>query len=270
MNYLKQVNRFYELQLTNFLNANSQSLYFALLNINNKCNWIKNFTVANTTLMTFTGLNKQALYRARNNLIQKEYIKFKKGINQTQSGTYEIIDFDTASDTANDTPSDTPNDTPNNTASDTNNKLNKTKLNNKKEIKKEKETDLDKILNEKVKDEDLKITFREFMKMRKAIKKPLTTRGLELCIKNVFQLSEDKQEQIMILNNSIMNNWQGIFPLKEEQKKQLQQEKECNYKVSKISEEEYYKKKRRKELCMTKKLKEQYYSMLFLKKENLN
>lgn len=244
MNYLKQVNRFYELQLINSLNANSQSLYFALLNINNKCNWIKNFTVANTTLMTFTGLNKQALYRARNNLIQKEYIKFKKGVNQTQSGIYEIIEFDTANDTPNDTAdntaSDTPNNTPNNTTNDTNNKLNKTKLNNKKEIKKEKETELDKMLNEKIKDEELKITFKDFIKMRKAIKEPLTTKGLDLCIKRLFKLSENKVEQIAIMNNSIMKNWRGIFPLKEEEKKELQLEKQKDYQVTSMSEEEYH------------------------------
>lgn len=93
MNYLKQVNRFYELQLINSLNANSQSLYFALLNINNKCNWIKNFTVANTTLMTFTGLNISALQRARNNLIQKGYVKYQKG-KSNKAGIYEIIEFE--------------------------------------------------------------------------------------------------------------------------------------------------------------------------------
>lgn len=54
--------------------------------------------------------------------------------------------------------------------------------------------------------------------MRKAIKKPLTTRGLELMIKKLYKLTTDIDEQIEILNNSIMNNWQGIFPLKQESK----------------------------------------------------
>ena len=54
--------------------------------------------------------------------------------------------------------------------------------------------------------------------MRKAIKKPLTTIGLELMIKKLYRLSTNVDEQIEILNNSIMNNWQGIFPLKEENK----------------------------------------------------
>ena len=83
-------------------------------------------------------------------------------------------------------------------------------------------------------------TFREFIKMRKAIKKSLTTKGLELCIKRLFKLSNNKTEQLAILNNSIMNNWQGIFPLKEDQKKELQLEKQKDYQVTSMSEEEYH------------------------------
>lgn len=218
MNYLKQVNTFFELLLTNPLSANAQCLYFNLLNINNRCNWSEEFTTANSTLMGFTNLNKQALYRARNELVQKKLIDFKKGINQSQSGKYKIFEFVTANDTANDTADDTPNDTPNDTADDTNNKLNKTKQNEtkikkKKEIKKE--TEIDKLIDENFSDEELKKTVYEFIKMRKAIKKPLTTKGLELMIGKLYKLTSNIDEQMQILNNSIMNNWQGIFPLKD-------------------------------------------------------
>ncbi len=217
MNYLKQVNTFFELLIANPLSANAQCLYFNLLNINNRCNWSEEFTTANSTLMAFTNLNKQALYRARNELIQKKYIDFKKGVNQNQSGRYKIFEFVTAGDTAHDTADDTPNDTPNDTADDTNNKLNKTKQNQIKHIKKKetkKETEFDKLISENFSDEELKNTIYEFIKMRKAIKKPLTTRGLELMIEKLYKLSQNVDGQIQILNNSIMNNWQGIFPLK--------------------------------------------------------
>lgn len=91
---------------------------------------------------------------------------------------------------------------------------------NEKEVnkKEKKETDFDKLINENFSDEDLKQTVYEFIKMRKTIKKPLTTRGLELMIKKLYQLSNNVDEQIEILNNSIMKNWLGIFPLKKEQK----------------------------------------------------
>ena len=95
------------------------------------------------------------------------------------------------------------------------------------------------MLKEKVEDEDVRNAFYDFIKMRKTIRKPLTTKGLELTIQKVNKYSAKKEEQILILNNSIINSWQGVFPLKPEDKKQLQQPKE--YKELKISEEEYYK-----------------------------
>ena len=83
-----------------------------------------------------------------------------------------------------------------------------------KNIKKENETEIDLLIKNNFVDEQLKNTLYEFIKMRKAIKKPLTTRGLELLIRKLYSITTDVDDQIEILNNSIMNNWQGIFPLK--------------------------------------------------------
>lgn len=114
----------------------------------------------------------------------------------------------------------------------------KIKEKNKKK-KKEVETDIDKVVNERIQDEEIKKAFYDFIKMRKAISKPLTTRGTELAIQKLYKLSNIKEEQILILNNSIMNNWRGLFELKPEDRKQLEQPKE--YKEIKMTEEEYIK-----------------------------
>ena len=102
------------------------------------------------------------------------------------------------------------------------NKLKKTKKNKtkieKEKNKKKNETEFDQLINQNFSDEEVKNTIYDFIKMRKAIKKPLTTKGLELLIKKLYKLTINVDEQIEILNNSIMNNWQGIFPLKQEQK----------------------------------------------------
>ena len=54
--------------------------------------------------------------------------------------------------------------------------------------------------------------------MRKQIKKPLATdRAIELAIKKLDKLSGgDNDKAIEILNQSILNSWQGLFPLKDE------------------------------------------------------
>lgn len=110
MNYIKQLNAFYELLIVNPLSSSALCLYSILLHINNKCNWITEFTVANSTLQTFTSLSRVALDRARNELIQKGYIKYKKGTGN-QAGKYLIVCFDTQNDTQNDTQIVTQNDT---------------------------------------------------------------------------------------------------------------------------------------------------------------
>ncbi len=87
----------------------------------------------------------------------------------------------------------------------------------KKSIKKEKvkkENDLEKLILENFSDTNVIECVREFIKMRKAIKKPLTKRGLELLISKLYKLTTNINEQVEILNTSIMNNWQGIYPLK--------------------------------------------------------
>lgn len=86
---------------------------------------------------------------------------------------------------------------------------------NKKERKKDKEkqTSYDEIINNMVVNEEVKAELLEFVKMRKFIKKPLTNKGLELIINELFNLSYIPEEQIMILDKSIANNWAGLFPL---------------------------------------------------------
>lgn len=66
---------------------------------------------------------------------------------------------------------------------------------------------------------DLRDAFREFLKMRKAIKAPMTERALALAIKKANDLSGgDPDKAKAIVEQSIMNSWKGLFPLKDEGK----------------------------------------------------
>lgn len=98
------------------------------------------------------------------------------------------------------------------------NKLNKTKRNKTKKEKIKKESEYDILIAKYVQNEKVKIAIYDFIKMRVTIKKPLTTKALELLINKLQKLSSDENEQIEILNNSIINNWQGIFPLNTQNK----------------------------------------------------
>ena len=57
-----------------------------------------------------------------------------------------------------------------------------------------------------------------FAEHRKKLKKPMTDRAKELMLSKLSKMARTEQEQIAILNQSIVNGWQGIFPLGGERK----------------------------------------------------
>lgn len=59
-------------------------------------------------------------------------------------------------------------------------------------------------------------SIKGFIEMRKAKKKPLTEKALLLIFENLDKLSKSDAEKIEILNQSVMNSWQGVFPLKKD------------------------------------------------------
>ena len=88
-------------------------------------------------------------------------------------------------------------------------------LNNNKKEKKKKRTDLDVLINEYTSNSFLQETIIDFMKMRKSIKKPVTERALKGILNKLDKLATTDDIKIKILENSIENCWQGVFPLKD-------------------------------------------------------
>jgi len=66
----------------------------------------------------------------------------------------------------------------------------------------------------------LEIAIDDFKEFRKKIKKPMTDRAVELLIDKLNKLASDDETKIAILDQSIVNGWQGIFPLKEDTQRQ--------------------------------------------------
>lgn len=77
-----------------------------------------------------------------------------------------------------------------------------------------KELDTDKEL--KVEKTKLELTFDAFLEMRKKIKKPPTEHAIKLLKEDLEKLSKgNEQMKIAILEQSIKNSYQGVFPLKQ-------------------------------------------------------
>lgn len=91
------------------------------------------------------------------------------------------------------------------------------KNNNNDNIKKEKNKKrktFEEVLAENNCSEDLESSIRDFIDMRKTIKKPMTSKALELLFKNLEKLTNLEEEKIAILNQSIERGWQTVYPLK--------------------------------------------------------
>ena len=90
------------------------------------------------------------------------------------------------------------------------NTKNKEKDNN----KKEKESNLDKIISSYTNNNDLAETIKDFIKMRKAIKKPLTDRAMKGILTKLDKFSNSDIDKVEMLENSIQNCWVSVYELK--------------------------------------------------------
>lgn len=86
---------------------------------------------------------------------------------------------------------------------------------NDKKEKSKKRKSFDDVFSENHFSNDLENTIKDFIDMRKTIKKPMTTKALELLIRNLKKLTNLEDEQIAILNQSIEHGWQTVYPLKQ-------------------------------------------------------
>lgn len=108
------------------------------------------------------------------------------------------------------------------------NKLNTNIQNTNKYKKESKKKEFEDILN-KIEDEDIVNALGEFINMRKAVKKPLTAHALDLNIKHLFELSNDKTTMIAIIEQSVMHNWLTFYPLKEQSTSTSKQPQQSMY-----------------------------------------
>ncbi len=75
----KQLTEFYSTLDYKPISSNAISIYLLLLQIDCKTDWLIEFKVTNTILMSkIKNLNLSALQRARNELINNQYILYKK------------------------------------------------------------------------------------------------------------------------------------------------------------------------------------------------
>ena len=201
------------------LTPNAKLLYgeiTALCNERGYC-WATNDYFAN-----LYGVSKTSISKWVNSLVQKGYVSseliYKRGTKQIEDRYLRIVTY----------PIEEKLNTPiedklkdNNTSF--NNTVNNTK--DKKERKKE-PNGYDAIIAQSSFSNEVKEVIIEFVKMRKLIKKPMTDYALKKLLNKLARLSSNAETQIEILDKSIRNNWQDIYELKDEEKREVEETKE--------------------------------------------
>lgn len=172
------------------------------------------FTGSLQYLADWTNSTKQGVIKNLKSLVEKNYIvKTEKSINGVKFCEYHVTKFNSV---VNNVDQSIKQSSTEGSKQSLNNNISLNKISNNKDNKRKKENSYDLIINELVNDEDIKEAIYEFIKMRMLIKKPLTDRALKQLINKLYTLSTNKQEQLQILDNSIINNWGSIYPLKKE------------------------------------------------------
>lgn len=92
MNYIIEINRFYDWLETNQMSKSAIALWHGLMHINNKTNWIDEFSVAMSVLEFKTGFKSSELYKARTELQDKKRLLWWSR-NGNQSAIYKLIPF---------------------------------------------------------------------------------------------------------------------------------------------------------------------------------
>lgn len=93
MNYIMQLNVFYEKASGESLSLKAIGLYMLLLNKNNRLGWIEEFKMTNKVIMSVANCTLYDLRAARDELEEKGYIIYKKGT-KGQAGNYKIINLE--------------------------------------------------------------------------------------------------------------------------------------------------------------------------------
>ena len=175
---------------------------------------------SHSRLIKETGLSKSTLIKCLKELEELGYIISEKAAGNNNK--YFIDSSIKISSSKSNTSAK--NDTGSSTKNDTGVVLNLVHK-NKQENKQKNNSDLEVIVEAYTDNKELKEAIIDFIEMRKSIKKKLTERGLKGILNKLDKLAVNDFEKIEILENSIMNCWQGVFEIKKEAHKGAYQSK---------------------------------------------
>lgn len=86
--------------------------------------------------------------------------------------------------------------------------------NKKKDNKVNKVNNIYSVLDNYTPDDNLRQALKDFLEMRKKIKKPMTERAFGMLLSKLDELAATDEMKVRLLDQSILHNWQTVYPLK--------------------------------------------------------
>ena len=96
--------------------------------------------------------------------------------------------------------------------------LEKDKDKDKKKKKKPADANFTSLFSSYTTNQELIETLNDFVAMRIKIKEPATERAMKSILTRLNQLAQNDEEKIQILENAIVGNWKGVWPLNHQQR----------------------------------------------------
>lgn len=123
-----------------------------------------------------------------------------------------------------------------------NHEENNTSISNTREKEKTKKEKVEDVVAS-IESSELRKAITHFVEMRREIKKPLTAHALKLLLAKLRKMSVNVNQQVAIVEQSVMNNWQGFYELKDnKQSKSPYNGKSSDFSAAFKAAEEYKRK----------------------------
>ena len=191
------------------------AVYTMLLSIDNDLRFQEWFGGSDRRLQDMTQVGSvHTITKAKNRLKQLGWVDFKASAKKTT--LYKLTIPSSATECATDTAIECATDTATDTAALR--RQDKTARQDKTKKKIQKEKPLDVLIADYTQDSELLDALRGFVEMRKEKNAPLTAHALSLLLRKLDGLGHSDAEKAEIVNQSVMNSWNGFFALKQEVK----------------------------------------------------
>lgn len=209
--YITQLNAFHRWLCTNYLPPNAKLLWFMLIGLFNAAGWPEYVQIGTLHLMHLVSTQTdKAAFRARQSLVDAGLLLYERG-RKNQPGRYRLVWFTDGIGMQNGTGNVRKND--GNTTEKT---TEKTSDEHTLYIREDKEEEKDET---KQKDAcapaELGDAWSAYAEMRQKMRKPLTDAAKQFVLRALESFAPgDPDAQRQILEQSILNGWAGVYPLK--------------------------------------------------------